>query len=36
METLEHVFSASNELASVTRYASPYRRRLLIEVHFKQ
>ena len=36
LETLERVFSASNALAVVTRYASAYRRRMYIEMHFKQ
>jgi hypothetical protein len=36
LETLERVFSSSNVLAVVTRYASAYRRRLYIEMHFKQ
>jgi hypothetical protein len=36
LETLERVFSSSNALAVVTRYASAYRRRLFIEMHFKQ
>lgn len=36
VETLERVFSGSNALASVTRFASAYRRRLLIETYFKQ
>ena len=36
LETLERVFSASNSLAAVTRYASAYRRRLFIEMHFRQ
>lgn len=36
LETLERVFSSSNALAVVTRYASPFRRRLCIEMHFKQ
>ncbi|KAI0075055.1 hypothetical protein K474DRAFT_1685473 [Panus rudis PR-1116 ss-1] len=35
-ETLERMFSSSNQLASVTRYASPFRRQLLIETYFKQ
>jgi hypothetical protein len=35
-ETLERVFSATNELARVVRYASPYRRRLLIETFLRQ
>ena len=36
LETLERVFSSSNALAVVTRYASAYRRRLYIEMHFSQ
>ena len=36
LETLERMFSASNQLASITRYASPYRRRLFIEAYFRQ
>ncbi|KAI0684138.1 hypothetical protein BC835DRAFT_1293887 [Cytidiella melzeri] len=36
LETMERIFSASNQLASVTRYASPYRRRLFIEAYFRQ
>ncbi|KAI0753042.1 hypothetical protein C8Q80DRAFT_1342386 [Daedaleopsis nitida] len=36
LETLERVFSASNQLASVTRYASAYRRSLLIHTYFRQ
>ena len=36
LETLEWVFSSSNALAGVTRYASAYRRRMYIELHFKQ
>jgi len=36
LETLERVFSSSNALAVVTRYASAFRRRLYIEMHFKQ
>ena len=35
-ETMERIFSASNALASITRYASPYRRRLLIDAFFRQ
>ncbi|KAI0069909.1 hypothetical protein K474DRAFT_1609657 [Panus rudis PR-1116 ss-1] len=35
-EGMERIFSSSNQLASVTRYASPYRRRLLIETYFRQ
>jgi len=36
LETLERVFGSSNALASVTWYASTYRRRLFIKMHFKQ
>lgn len=36
LETLERIFSQSNHLASVTRYASPYRRRLYIDQYFQQ
>ncbi|KAJ3524095.1 hypothetical protein NM688_g8622 [Phlebia brevispora] len=36
LETMERFFSSSNHLASITRYASPYRRRLFIEAYFKQ
>ena len=36
LETLERVFSSSNALAGVTRYASAYWRRMYIELHFKQ
>ncbi|KAI0685331.1 hypothetical protein BC835DRAFT_1421352 [Cytidiella melzeri] len=36
LETMERIFSASNQLASVTRYASPHRRRLFIEAYFRQ
>lgn len=35
-ETMERIFSASNALASVIRYASPYRRRLYIDAFFRQ
>ena len=35
-ETMERIFSASNALATVTRYASPYRRRLFIDTYFQQ
>ena len=35
-ETMERIFSASNALASVTRYASPYRRRLFVDAFFRQ
>jgi hypothetical protein len=36
LETMERIFSASNQIASVTRYASPYRRRLFLEAYFRQ
>lgn len=36
LETLERIFSASNQLAAVIRYASPYRRRVLIDLFFQQ
>ncbi|KAI0371593.1 hypothetical protein BV20DRAFT_1035224 [Pilatotrama ljubarskyi] len=36
LETLERIFSASNQLAAVTRYTSPYRRRVLIDAFFQQ
>ncbi|KAI0702856.1 hypothetical protein BC835DRAFT_1263436, partial [Cytidiella melzeri] len=36
LETMERIFSASNQLASVSRYASPYRRRLFLEAYFRQ
>ncbi len=35
-ETLERIFSASNQLASVTRYATPFRRHQLIDDYFRQ
>lgn len=35
LETMERVFSASNQLATVIRYASAYRRRVLIDVFFQ-
>ncbi len=35
LETMERIFSRSNQLASVTRYASPYRRRALIAAYFE-
>ena len=34
-ETLERIFSASNALASVTRTASKYRRRMLVDAYFQ-
>lgn len=36
LETLERLFSSTNRLASITRYMSPFRRRLYIEAYFKQ
>ncbi|KAI1782519.1 hypothetical protein LXA43DRAFT_977529 [Ganoderma leucocontextum] len=36
METLERIFSTSNQLAPVIRYASPYRRHSLIHAFFRQ
>ncbi|CDO74426.1 hypothetical protein BN946_scf184764.g2 [Trametes cinnabarina] len=36
LETLERIFSASNQLAPVTCYASAYRRRVLIDEFFQQ
>ncbi|KAJ3964386.1 hypothetical protein EV361DRAFT_974213 [Lentinula raphanica] len=36
LETLERIFSLSNQLASVTRYMSSYRRRLFIDLFFQQ
>lgn len=36
LETLERLFSASNQLASLTRYMSPYRRRVFIDMFFQQ
>lgn len=35
-ETLERIFSASNEVAPLVRYASTFRRRLFIVMHFRQ
>ena len=35
LETMERIFSSSNQLASVIRYASPYRRRALIALFFE-
>lgn len=36
LETLERVFSASNQLATVTRHMSKYRRRMFIDKFFQQ
>ena len=35
-ETMERIFSSSNALARVTRYASAYRRRLYVDSYFRQ
>lgn len=35
-ETMERVFSSSNEVAGVTRHATGYRRRVFIDLHFQQ
>ena len=36
LETLERIFSFSNQLASVTRYASAFHRQVFIDLFFKQ
>ncbi|KAG6835432.1 hypothetical protein H0H93_001533 [Arthromyces matolae] len=36
LETMERIFSASNQLASVTRHASKYHRRVFIDLFFRQ
>ncbi|KAL6307294.1 hypothetical protein BKA93DRAFT_815978 [Sparassis latifolia] len=36
LETMEHIFSKSNEVAPVTRYASRYRRRTFVDMFFGQ
>ncbi|KAH9951708.1 hypothetical protein B0H21DRAFT_842744 [Amylocystis lapponica] len=36
LETLERIFSGSNALAPITRYASAYRRRVFIDEYFQQ
>ncbi len=36
LETLERIFSASNNLASVTCFASAYRRHMLIDLFYQQ
>ncbi|KAK7453979.1 hypothetical protein VKT23_011491 [Stygiomarasmius scandens] len=35
LETLERIFSASNHLASITRYATAYHRRVFIDLYFQ-
>lgn len=36
LETMEHIFSSSNQVAGVTRYASAYHRRVFIDMFFQQ
>lgn len=36
LETMERVYSASNQVAGVTRYASAYHRRVFIDMFFQQ
>ena len=36
LETMERIFSASNHLAAITRYAAGFQRRLLIDLFFQQ
>ncbi|CAA7264087.1 unnamed protein product [Cyclocybe aegerita] len=36
LEVMEHIFSASNQLAPVIRYATRFRRRVLIDLFFRQ
>lgn len=36
LETMERIFSSSNQVAAVTRYASAYNRRVFIDMFFKQ
>lgn len=36
LETLERIFSASNAVAAVTRYSTAYRRRVFIDMFFRQ
>ncbi len=35
-ETMERIFSTSNQLAGITRHMSAYRRRVYIDMFFKQ
>jgi hypothetical protein len=35
LETLERVFSASNQVAPLTRYTSAFNRRVFIDLHFR-
>ena len=36
LETMEQIFSSSNQVAGVTRYASAYHRRIFIDMFFQQ
>lgn len=36
LETMERIFSSSNQVAGVTRYASAYHRRVFIDMFFQQ
>ncbi|KAJ3757668.1 hypothetical protein EV360DRAFT_45540 [Lentinula raphanica] len=36
LETLERFFSSSNQLATITRYATPFRRRVFIDMFLQQ
>jgi hypothetical protein len=36
LETMERIFSASNSVARLTRHASPFNRRMFIDMHFNQ
>ncbi|KDQ34014.1 hypothetical protein PLEOSDRAFT_1032013 [Pleurotus ostreatus PC15] len=36
LETLEHIFSSSNQLARIIRYSSAFQRRLYIDTYFHQ
>ncbi|KAL6307956.1 hypothetical protein BKA93DRAFT_815632 [Sparassis latifolia] len=36
LEMMEHIFSSSNQLASIIRYASRYHRQMFIDMFFKQ
>lgn len=36
LETMERIFSSSNQVAGVTRYASAYHRRIFIDMFFQQ
>ncbi len=36
LETMERIFSISNQLAPIIRYTTAYRRRVLIDMHFQQ